>query len=123
MKKALVIDDDKDVNSILQIFLKKKGVDVSSASSGKEGLELLEKEEFDVVFLDMLMPELSGKETLMKIRENPKTKETRVVILTAKELSAKEREELTALNMMKYIQKSTYLIQDMEKLIEHIKSL
>ncbi len=66
--KALVIDDNKTNLLVAKGLLEKYGIAVTVAESGIEGLEVLEKKDFDLVFLDHMMPEMDGVETLKRIR-------------------------------------------------------
>ena len=80
MKKILVIDDEAIVRSSCERTLKPEGYDIKSVSSGKEGVELLEKESFSLVLLDLKMPDMDGVEVLNKIKAT--WPETKVVMIT-----------------------------------------
>jgi len=80
MKKILVIDDEPIVRISCERSLANMGYEIKSASSGKEGIELLEKEPFNLVLLDLKMPDMDGIEVLKKIRE--KWQETKVIMIT-----------------------------------------
>ncbi|MBN1833246.1 MAG: sigma-54-dependent Fis family transcriptional regulator [Deltaproteobacteria bacterium] len=67
MKKALVIDDDRNILITLEVYLEDKGLEVSTASSGAQGLELFQKEKPDLVLLDMKLPDRDGLEVLKEI--------------------------------------------------------
>lgn len=68
--KILVVDDN-DINLIVfKGLLKNSGMDIRTALSGQEALDLLEKENFDMVFMDHLMPAMDGIEALHRILEN-----------------------------------------------------
>jgi len=69
MKKILVIDDEPIVRISCERVLSSEGYEVKSVSSGKEGFELLEKESFDLVLLDLKMPDMDGVEVLKKIKD------------------------------------------------------
>jgi CheY-like chemotaxis protein len=64
----LVVDDDLDTCQILALLLRAKGFQSQTAISGKEGLELLGSQEFDLVLLDVMMPDMDGWETYRQIR-------------------------------------------------------
>lgn len=80
--KILIVDDTieniKLVSDLLGDF------DTSFARSGEEALKLLEKQSFDLILLDVMMPGLDGFETCVKLRELPLSMETPVIFLTAK---------------------------------------
>ncbi len=66
--KILIIDDDKDICEYMHLLLSQSGYDVVTETSPSKGLELLREEEFHVVVLDIMMPELNGMEVLEEIR-------------------------------------------------------
>lgn len=69
MNKILVVEDDPKVNKMVQTLLRKNEYKVVAAFSGTEALLLLEKESFDLILLDLMLPGLSGEEILAKINE------------------------------------------------------
>ena len=102
MKKAIVADDTKNIRILLTTCLELNGYQVSTAGNGNEALNLIEKESFDLAFLDIKMPELSGTEVLRRIRSMgigiP------VVIMTAF-ATVKNAVECTKLGAVAYLQK------------------
>ncbi len=81
--KILVVDDDKINGKVTVSRLRKRGIDTSYVDSGKAALEELNKSIFDIVLLDVIMPEMSGLEVLRKIRETQSQAELPVVMLTS----------------------------------------
>ena len=67
--KVLLVDDEKDFVEMLSLRLQEEGEMVSSANSGKECLDTLERANIDVVVLDIKMPGMDGMETLAEIRK------------------------------------------------------
>lgn len=102
MKKVLVVDDTKNIRVLLTTCLEVNGFEVSTASNGDEALELFEKSTFDLVFLDIKMPEVSGTQVLRKIRSMGI--DTPVVIMTAFG-TVKNAVECTKLGAVAYLQK------------------
>ncbi len=84
MPKILLIDDDPKAVKLMGYILHKEGYEITPALSGKEALGLLDKEKFDLVILDIMMPEMDGYEVCRRIRANPATAKTPVIMLTAK---------------------------------------
>ncbi len=78
--KVIVVDDDVSILRILKQLLKDKGYNVFAASDGKEAIELISVNDFDLVITDLMMPENNGLEVLRKAKEkNPKTQ---VIMIT-----------------------------------------
>lgn len=65
----LIIDDESDYSDTMRFYLKAKGYEVRTASSGAAGIEELRQARPDIVFLDFMMPGMNGVETLKRIRE------------------------------------------------------
>lgn len=68
-KKILVVDDDPSVLKSLEKLFKKEGYDVTCVSSGKQALDCIERRDFDLVIVDIRMPDLDGVETVRNIKE------------------------------------------------------
>ncbi len=66
--KILIIDDDKDICEYMHLLLTQNGYDVTALTSPRQALETLREDEFHVVILDIMMPELNGMEVLEEIR-------------------------------------------------------
>ncbi len=81
--KILVVDDTPQNVKLLADLLSVKGYAVLTARSGREALEIVDKERPDLVLLDVVMPEMSGYEVCRKIRDNPATTILPVVMVTA----------------------------------------
>lgn len=69
MAKILVIDDNIDICQLLDRFLTKKGYDVETTISGKNGLDMVKKTFFDLIFCDFKLRDMEGRDVLMKVRE------------------------------------------------------
>lgn len=82
--KILIVDDDFQNRDILRTRLEQAGYAVSEAVNGEDALERAAKEDFLLIVLDLMMPKKDGWEVLKILRASPKTKETPVIILTAR---------------------------------------
>ncbi len=83
-KRILVVDDDEMVLMALDELLKPEGYEVQTVTSGTEALQKLDQGGYDLLVLDVIMPEMDGYELCERIREKEKYKETPVIFLTAK---------------------------------------
>jgi CheY-like chemotaxis protein len=81
--RILICDDDDDVRTHLEIVLENVGFRTRSVASGIEATRVLSQEGIDLVLLDIVMPGISGIETLRRIKLNPATARIPVVMLTA----------------------------------------
>jgi len=66
--KIIVIDDDTAVTDLLSVLLKSHGFEVLATNNSTEGLSLIREEEFDLVILDLMMPEMDGWEICKEVR-------------------------------------------------------
>ena len=92
-KRVMVIDDDRGIRSFLQKSLYVKGYEVAVAERGALGLQQLLVGEFDLVFLDLNMPEISGQSICTALRKHERTKNLPVVMMTAMFQTAQQMEE------------------------------
>jgi len=77
----LVVDDEKEIRDLIGIYLDNDGYKVIKASNGVEALNILEKEDVDLIILDIMMPNMDGMEACMKIRQD---KNMPIIMLSAK---------------------------------------
>ena len=83
--KILVVDDDILVLEALEELLKSSGYEVRVATRGQEALEILEKEHFDLLILDVVMPKMTGFDVCCEVRKRDDTMSTvKIIMLTAK---------------------------------------
>ena len=85
MPKVLVVDDDEAVRQLLNTVLKMEGYEVAMARDGREAIRMAEEQSFDAILLDLMMPNLSGEDTLRVLRDRERSSATPVIIITAKE--------------------------------------
>lgn len=83
MHKILIVEDDEKIARVIQLELEFESYDVSNAYTGKEALDKYEEESFDLILLDVMIPELNGLEVLRRIRQKDET--VRIIMLTARD--------------------------------------
>ena len=81
MEKILIIDDDEDIAELESFILKEDGFDTTIKNSGEEALKILEKESFDLILMDIMMPGISGIELCAQIRNKVNCS---IIFVTAK---------------------------------------
>lgn len=84
MVDILSVDDDEGIRMMMKRILVKEGYNVKTVEGGIQCLEILRDEKYDMILLDVMMPEMDGWETLAKIKENPSTREIPVIMVTVK---------------------------------------
>jgi diguanylate cyclase (GGDEF)-like protein len=87
-ESILVVDDDPDIARFVEVNLRSAGYEVSVAGDGEEALERATEMRPDLVLLDVMMPRLDGFEVAQRLRKNPQTANTSIIMLTAKALSS-----------------------------------
>lgn len=101
MKNILIIEDDLRIRRILQLELEHEGYLVSLAKDGKEGLEKAKLIRYDLILLDLMLPEISGEEVCKELRKNS---DVPIIVLTAKE-NIRSKVELLDMGADDYITK------------------
>ena len=81
MNRVLIVDDDEDIAELISLILKKEQIDSVIINNPLEVKKVINKEKFDLILLDIMMPELSGIELCAKIRDDVRCP---IVFLTAK---------------------------------------
>ncbi len=83
MKKVLIIDDNVSITKMLTKWLTVKGHEVTVSNDGKNGLTMILNNKFDMVLLDLSMPEFTGYDVIDELEKSGKIKEEKIVIFTA----------------------------------------
>lgn len=78
MKKILIVEDDTSINNLIKELLIQNNYEVLSAYSGTEAMSILEKENIDLILLDLMLPGINGEEIITQIKEIP------IIVLSAK---------------------------------------
>ncbi|HVT44575.1 MAG TPA: response regulator [Thermoanaerobaculia bacterium] len=92
--ELLLIDDDPELHAMLTEELRLHDYDIRSAYSGEEGLSLVRDSVPDVIVLDLMMPGMNGFEVAASLKEDPRTARIPILVLTAKDITSHERNEL-----------------------------
>lgn len=82
MTKIAIIEDDQVINQMYRMKFEAAGYEVSTASDGETGVQLVAKIKPDIILLDIQMPHMSGDEALQLMRKSPTSINTPVIILT-----------------------------------------
>ncbi len=93
MQKILIVDDEKEIRDLIEIYLKSEGYETLKAADGEEALNILNKEEPDLIILDIMMPKMNGIDACLKIREE---RQMPIIMLSAK---SEDVDKILGLNM------------------------
>jgi two-component system response regulator MprA len=117
MARALIVDDDEPIRSMLSTIVQHHGFSVETASDGNEAIESIARDGFDVVLLDLMMPRVDGWAVLRYMQEHRPDLVARTIIATA----VPERETLRSIDdnpVFAILQKPF----EMERLIHDVKA-
>ncbi len=92
--KVLIIDDDPKSVELLSTFLASEGYEILKAYGGKEGIDKTFLWKPDLIFLDLMMPEVSGFDVVEKLKTTPETNSIPIIVVTAKDLTQTDKEKL-----------------------------
>jgi CheY-like chemotaxis protein len=95
MKKVLIVDDDDEIRALLQDLLQEEGFRVGAARDGREALAILQREGGWVVLLDIMMPNVDGRQVVRELEQNQRLlNSNRVALMSAGGRLAQERHHL-----------------------------
>ena len=84
MNKILIIDDDRELCALIKRSVQAENIEADFCNTGKEGLQKLREQEYQLVVLDVMMPGMQGDVLCQRIKENKDTSWLPVILLTAK---------------------------------------
>lgn len=124
-KRILFIEDNQIISDLYKQKFKEEGLELVVAEKGKIGLEMLEKYHFDLLLLDIVLPDMDGWEILRRIKKNKRLADLKVVILS--NLGQKtEVEKGLRLGCDKYLIKANYtpteVVAQIKRMIKEDKS-
>lgn len=92
--KILIIDDNQDTSTMLSKFLELKGHDCIAANDGRNGLALINSRNFDILLLDLAMPNFTGMDVLDELCKTKKVDELKIIVFTASSLNKMDENAL-----------------------------
>jgi CheY-like chemotaxis protein len=102
--RLLVVDDDAANRDVLSRRLQQQGHSVTTASSGREALDILSATAYDIVLLDIMMPDMDGYETIREVRAMPKFADLPIIAVTAKAMKG-DRQKCIQAGASDYVSK------------------
>ena len=113
MSKLLIVDDEVDIREFAKSFFKKRGIDVFTASGGKEALEIISTQHPNLVLLDVRMEQMTGVEVLKQLRLSDQ--HTKIIMVSGVE-DEETINEAKLLGVMGYIHKPLVL-EELERIV------
>lgn len=110
-KKILVVEDEKPLSEAIKFKLERQGITALVSNSAEEAMEILKKENVDLIWLDLKLPRISGIELLKIIRDNPDWKNKKVIIVSASG-SDEMKEKVQKMGILDYIVKNEVKLDD-----------
>lgn len=104
MKKILVVEDNEANIYLMEFILKKNGFDVTVAKTASEGIDFAQKGDFDLILMDIQLPDMDGHEAVRRIREFESCKKIPIVAVTSYAMAG-DREKAISAGCSGYIEK------------------
>lgn len=120
--RFLVVDDNEDIRDVFCRLVERAGHDASTAYDGQDAVEILERERFDVMLLDLTMPRMTGVEVVRWLRDRPDVApELRIVVISA--WAGENRAVLQELGITTVMQKPLRIQQLTDLIAETLRDL
>ena len=116
--KVLIIDDDVELTKAVVASVSSFGHDVKFTNDPKDGLKLIREQNYDIVLLDLSMPEFSGIDIIKELAKDGKIKEKKIVVLTASAVNEEELKNLLYRGIHSYLRKPVEIDVLLDKIEE-----
>jgi DNA-binding response OmpR family regulator len=120
MTKIMVVDDEQDLREMIVLMLQKEGFETNTAENGSDLLKKIDAFQPDLVTLDVMMPGLTTREILDKLKEK-KTK-PKIILLTVIRYSDEEKQKLVQMGIVDYVTKPFELDNLINTIHNHVLS-
>jgi len=123
VQSVAIVEDDPDARRLLRRVLQARGnYQIFEATGGCEGIDIIREQRPDLVLLDLMMPDVDGFEVLEAIKKDETLADTRIIVITAKTLTAGERRRLSG-QIEALLQKGSFLDDDLlEEILTTLKT-
>lgn len=116
--KILVVDDNEQITKMLSTFLELKEHQCTIANDGNEGLKQIKANNYDVILLDLAMPEFDGYSVIKNLEESDTLKDHKIIVFTASTITQEELENLVKRGVTAYLLKPIDIDLLHSKLVE-----
>jgi CheY-like chemotaxis protein len=117
MPAILIVEDEKILNDAYQLVLNQQGYDVEGAFNGTEALQKTKKQSYDLILLDLRMPQMNGVEFLKKMNPKKTAPETKIIVFSNYD-DQKEVQEAIENGATRYILKAWSSPKELIKLVQ-----
>jgi len=117
--KLLIIDDNKDITTMFSKYFIQKGHSCPVCNNGNNGLNMITTGEYDIVLLDLAMPEFSGTDIVGALNQSGKISKLNIVALTASSVSSDREEHLKKMGVKAVLKKPI----DPDELLAYLQQL
>ena len=104
-KKILVVDDMDNTLEMLKEGLTPEGYDVETINNATQGLEMIKTDAYDVVLLDIQMPDMTGLDIISAIKDTPLIRTTKIILMTASDLPSEDLTNLMKVGVVAWVRK------------------
>ena len=118
-KRILIVEDTKTIVMVEKMMLSGQGYEIKTAENGAKGLEMAKTVDPDLILLDVMMPEMDGLEMCRRLRNDPKTAEVPVIMVTTRG-EPEQVEEAFLAGCTDYVTKPIDKIELLEKVEKFI---
>lgn len=119
VKKILIIDDKQSILETLSESLTAEGHQVEITNDSRKGLEMIKNDTYEIVLLDIQMPEFSGLDVIESLKGSSQLKSTKIILMTASEIPSSDLTELMKTGVAAWIRKPI----DMKFLLQRLNTL
>jgi CheY-like chemotaxis protein len=116
--KILIVDDNEQITKMLSTFLELKEHQCTIANDGNEGLKQIKANNYDVILLDLAMPEFDGYSVIKNLEESDTLKDHKIIVFTASTITQDELEKLVKRGVTAYLLKPIDIDLLHSKLVE-----
>jgi len=109
--KILIIDDNQSITTMVSKYLVLKGNECTVANDGKQGLEMILQNKYDLIIMDISMPEFSGRDIIDYLEKNQILREKNIVLFTASAISADEIDDMIKKGVKGALRKPVDLVE------------
>ncbi len=103
--KLLIIDDNRDITDAISLFAESQGHSCLVSNNGKEGCNIAKKENFDLILLDIAMPDFSGYDVLNALKNDDNFDMKKIVVITASNLDSSAASKIESYGIFKLVRK------------------